>query len=228
MSRVDSGFSSLDFLLQGGLPEDPNVVICGAATDLALLSRRLLWHRLQAGDACVYGTLSQTRREVLDELREQDYDVTPFLRDGRLQVLDYLSLYNPVAATVLPKLAVHLAMQKTPMDPNRLFKPFARAFWRVQDQHPTRRFLAILDSIDQIIALAGLPATLAFKQLVDDLLQDTNSLGIVLLCPDALPLEQLDAVRNAASLFIELHRDPKGLPKIRITKDLHARWTALF
>jgi archaellum biogenesis ATPase FlaH len=228
VSRVESGFTSLDFLLRGGIPEDPDVVICGTATDVAMIARNILWHRLQAGDACVYGTLSQTCDEFLTDMQTQDRDVTRFLEDGQLAVLDYLSLSDDIATTPLEKMRVLLSLWTKTINPQTLFKPLAREFWRVQNQHPTKRFLAILDSIDHVIKLVGLQATLAFRQLIDDLLHETHSLGIGLLCTDTLSTEELEAVRNASSLFIELHRDINGLPKIRVTKDLHMPWSSLF
>jgi hypothetical protein len=228
MSRVETGFTSLDFLLRGGIPEDPDVVICGAAPDVAMMSQSMLWHRLQAGDACVYGTLSQTRDEFLNDMQAQDHDLTPFLEDGQLAVLDYLSLSDDVATTPLDKMRVLLALWTKTINPQTLFMPLSREFWRLQNEHPSRRFLAILDSIDHIIKLVGLQATLAFKQLIDELLQETLSLGIGLLCTESLSSEELEAVRNASSLFIELHRDANGLPKIRVTKDLHMPWSSLF
>jgi hypothetical protein len=177
-----------------------------------MIARNILWHRLQAGDACVYGTLSQTRDEFLTDMQAQDRDVTRFLENGQLAVLDYLSLSDDIATTPLEKMRVLFSLWTKTINPQMFFRPLSREFWRVQNQHPTRRFFAILDSIDQIIKLVGLQATLAFRQLIDDLLHETPSRGIGLLCTDTLSTDDLKAVRNASSLFIELHRDARAYP----------------
>jgi hypothetical protein len=228
MSRVESGLVSLDFLLHGGLPLDPDIVVCGSSDDVSSLAHTILWHRLQVGDVCLYGTLSRTRDEVVREWAMKGRDVLPFLDDGRLEVLDYLSLADDIAQTPLEKLKLLLSMTFKTLDPSHFYHGLSKEYWRVQNQHPHRRFVAMLDSIDYVIGLMGLEKTLMFKTMMDNLLRDTNSLGIALLRHELVSAQDMEAVRNAASIFIELTRDQRDNIKIRITKDLHANWTSLF
>jgi hypothetical protein len=228
MSRVESGLVSLDFLLQGGLPLDPDIVICGSHDDISSLAHTILWHRLQAGDVCLYGTLSRIRDEVVRELVMNGRNVRPFLDDGRLEVLDYLSLADEIAQTPLAKLKLLLSMTFKTLEPSHFYHGLSKEYWRIQNQHPHCRFVALLDSIDHVMGLIGLEKTLTFKARMDQLLRDTNSLGIALLHRESASPHEVDAIRSAASMFIELTRNSQGAPKIRITKDLHANWASLF
>jgi hypothetical protein len=228
LPRVESGMVSLDFLLQGGLPLDPDIVLCGSHDDISSLAHTILWHRLQAGDVCLYGTLSRTREDVVREWAMKGRNVLPFLDDGHLEVLDYLSLADEIAQTPLEKLKLLLSMTFKTLDPAHFQHVLAREYWRVQNHHPHCRFVAILDSIDHLIGLMGLEKTLTFKMMIDTLLRDTKSLGIALLCHEPVSPKDIVAVRNAASIFIELTRDQNGALKVRVTKDLHANWTSLF
>jgi hypothetical protein len=228
MSRIESGLVSLDFLLHGGLPMDPDVVIYGNMDDTSSLAHTILWHRLQAGDVCLYGTLSRVRDDMIRELTTKDWDILPFLDDGRLEILDYLSLADELAQTPLEKLKLLLSMTFKTLDSSHFYHGLSEEYWRVQNQHPHRRFIAILDSIDNVIGLIGLEKTLTFKARMDELLRDTNSLGIALLYQESASPREVEAVRTASSIFIEITRNQNNEPKIRITKDLHATWASLF
>jgi hypothetical protein len=228
LSRVASGLVSLDFLLHGGFPSDPDIVICGSTVDIVPLAHAILWHRLQGGDVCLYGTLSRTRKEIVHDWAMNGWDVLPFLDDGRLEVLDYLALADDIAQTPLEKLKLLLSMTFKTFDPSHFYHGLSKEYWRVQNQHPHRRFVAMLDSIDYVIGLMGLEKTLTFKSKMDTLLQDTNCLGIALLRHELASPQDVEAVRNAASIFIELTRDQHENLNVRITKDLHANWSTLF
>lgn len=227
MLRVESGLASLDILLNGGLPLDPDVVFYGSRDDLTQFTQSILWQRLDRGDVCVYGTLTRVRDELIREWTQRRPNVMQYLETGRLEVLDYLSLADEVAVTYVAKIQLLFSITRKLMDPAKFFHPLSREFWRVQNQHPDRRFVAILDSIDQMIGLLGLDHTLRFKAMIDALLGETNSLGIGLLYKEFVSQQELDAVRNAASMFIELTRDPTDTLRIRVTKDLYADWTSL-
>lgn len=228
MQRVTSGMEKLDRLMGGGLPLVPDIVFSGSKEDVHMLSQRLLVNRLNAGDVCVYGTVSRTREEVQDDLTSMGWDMSPFLEGGTLRILDYFSLAEEEPRTPRERLEALSSMDKKALDPEMIRLVFAKAVYGLRDKMPDRRFLSILDSIDALLLLFGLESTLLFKKMTFNVLKDAPNLGVGLLCNEFLSEEIVESVRTASGVFIELGRGRDEKPIFRVTKDIYADWMPLF
>lgn len=235
MQRILLGMPGLDRLLGGGLPKVPDVAVWGGEEDGALFSQRLLWNRLNAGDLCLYGTVSRTREEFYNDLVSKGWDVSPFIRAGSLRIVDYLSLADSSPQTPGERLDTLFSMGKEVLVPEGFFRVLTREFHGMRGGDRGRTFIAFLESLDKLIMAMGLDNTLRFKDLISKFLKDTNSVGIGLLCNEFLTRETSEAMRAAASVFIELRRgemESQIQTMVRVTKlpneDIPTDWVPLY
>ncbi len=229
MERIATGFANLDRLASGGLPSVPDTVVSGSEEDVYLFSQRLLWNCINAGGLCLYGTLSRTREDVLMDLASGGLDASPFINAGSLRIVDFLSLAGRKPQTPDEKLKAILLLGEEALSPDRFHKVLTEEFQDLT-RGKSRRFLAILDSVDKLITIMGLENTLRFEEMVVKLFRDTNSLGIALLYDEYTSDEDREAARAKASIFIELkkEKDKKQVQRMfRITKGIYIDWTPL-
>jgi KaiC/GvpD/RAD55 family RecA-like ATPase len=230
MERIHSGVSKLDQLLGGGLPVVPDIVVSGSQREIYLFAQQFLWNRLtKGGDLCLFGTLSYTRDEVIEDLASKGWDVSPFLNTGTLEIVDYLSLADDGPRPPDDKLGLLHSIHLEDLVPERFYRVLLREFYALRSHYPNRRFVAILDSVDRMIAAMGIMGTLRFEQMMLELLKSSNSVGVALLCTDFLSEELLDAIRATSSVFIELkHERTRHMqPMVRIVKDVYTDWNPL-
>lgn len=205
-----SGIPALDRLLGGGLPPTPNIVVSGSQQDTYLFSQRLIWHRLNAGDVCLYATLSRTQEELCKDLSEKGWDISPFIRTRALRAVDYLSLAGGKPETSEERLSVLFTIGKETLTPESFHQILVREFRDARDGVPERRLFIIFDSVDRLLAAMGLENTLRFAEMAFKTLQGTNSIAVALLCNEFVSEETLEAVRAVASIFIELKQEWRG------------------
>ena len=202
MKLITSGIPNLDDLLGGGLPIDPDTVVSGDEDDVYPFSQYLLWNQLNAGNNCLYGSISRTREDVKADLDASGWDVSRFINKGALRIVDALSLVGNDIQSTDERLKILLSIKEDELIPERcylaLLEGFVKLGWK------SGRFIAILDSIDKLIALMGLDNTLRFKDLMTNLLKDTSGVGIGLLYSNYISNETLETIRDAAGTFIEL------------------------
>jgi hypothetical protein len=70
------------------------------------LSPDYVWNRLNAGDLCLYDTISRTREEVIADLRSKGWNVSPFINAGVLRIIDYLALAEDKPGTPEERLTI--------------------------------------------------------------------------------------------------------------------------
>jgi archaellum biogenesis ATPase FlaH len=223
MLRAETGIAMLDRLLEGGLPSIPDIIISGLEEDIRPFSQRILWHRLNAGDKGFYGTISRTREEVHNDFISQGRDVSSFLETNALRLVDFLYLGGAEPLTPEESWNALLSINEE-IYASQFLQIFSKALQEAQRTHPRQNFLAIFESIERLVALIGLSNTLQLKQTVRNLIEDTNSIIISLLCIDVLNDTLYDTLKAETPLFIELIREPKGNKSqrmIRVTTSPH-------
>ena len=216
----------MDHLLGGGLPIIPDIVVSGTEKDVFLFSQCLMWNRVKSGDLCVYSTVSRTQKEVQDNSLSLGRDLSPFIRQGILRIVDY-SFFGRKSKTSDENYRTVKHVNEV-LDPDSVHRVLAKEFLTLRVRRPNRRFLFIIDSMDKLITLMGLENILHFKKKVSNLFDNTNSCGLTLLYSDLLSNEILESVRREASVFIELTRKQDGRQMSRVTKNLYSGWSFLY
>jgi len=213
----------------------PDIVVSGREEDVYLFSLHLLWNRLIAGDLCLYGTVSRTREEVHADLASKGWDVSPFITMGVLRIVDYFSLAEGEPTTPDEKLRVLFEIGEEALVPEMFCKVLAKEFHGMRDGEPDRRFLAMFESLERLVTLIGLENTLSAEEIIANLLKDTNSLGVALLCSEFASEETVKAIKDVAGVLIEIKRERKekqAQRMVRVTKmsheDFHTDWMPLF
>lgn len=223
MRRVASGVSILDRLLEGGLPSVPDIIVSGLEEDIRSFSQRILWHRLNAGDFGFYGTISRLREEVYNDFISQGWDVSSFLGTRALKIVDFFYLAGDDPMTPDEGWNTNFPANDE-VFASQLVQIFSKELVDVKRGNPHQNFLTVFESLEKLVALIGLPTTLRVKQKVLNLVKDTNSTVISLLCTDFPSDTVFNAIKAVTSVFIEIKRDPKGKEPqymIRITKSPH-------
>ena len=185
-------------------PRVPIVIVSGDPRDVYAYSLLFLWKRCNAGDLCLYGTLTRTADDVERELRDRRWDVTLYLQNGNLKIIDYLALSDTQPRTPEAKIETVWNMPPDIWQPERLHRILTTELRAMRRYHPHRRFYPILDSVDRLVMAFDIPDTLRFASLVADTLQAVNGTGIGLLDKDSLTPNQLAHVKPTANLFIPL------------------------
>lgn len=226
LQLIPTGMPNLDHLLGGGFPPIPDVAICGSEEDIRSFAHQLLWNRLNAGDTCLYASLSQTREEVHADLVSKGWEVAPFIEKGALRIVDYFSLADKEPQKLTEKIEALYAMEEKDLVPEKFYQVLAKEFYRLKGGK-AQRFLVMLDSVDRAIGLMGIENAFRLREMVSNLFKDTNSVGIVLLCSEYVPEEIYDWAKTAASVLIELKHEGNGQQMVRVTKNLYTDWTPL-
>lgn len=210
LQYVDSGVASLNYLLRGGIPVAPSIVVSGSEKDIYNFSQRLVWNRLISGDLCLYGTIFRTREDVIADLNSKGWDITSFLRTGELRIVDYLALVEKEPGTPEQRLNAILSMGTEALSLEKFYEVFMREFLGAREGRSNKRLFAIFDSIDKLVEASGMENTIRFAETTMKILRETNSIGVGLLCNEFLSEEILERTKKIASLFIELKEQHEG------------------
>lgn len=203
MLHVKSGVSNKKHIPKGELPTVPNIVVSGREENVYQYSLHHLWKRLNAGDVCLYGTISRTREEVMSDLIQEGFDVSPYTEKGCLRIVDFLSLADRNYETSDP-IDVLLSIGKDELVPEKFFDVLRTEFQSLREKEPKKRFSAILDSVDRMVALIGLMNFLSFEKMIYDLLKNKECQGIGLLYTEFLSDDITRIMKKAAGIYIEL------------------------
>ena len=158
---------------RAGLPVVPDIIMCGSEEDVYLFSQQLLWNRLNAGDTCLYGTISQTREEVEEDLFSRGCDVSPYVRAGVLRIADFISLVGEDNKTTDERLHVLLSMDENMLVPEKYFQVLLTEFLSWKGKRPDRIFTIFFDSIGKLVSLVGLENTLRLSKLMFTLVRSS-------------------------------------------------------
>jgi KaiC domain protein len=87
--RVEVGIEGLDEMILGGVPERSLVAAIGSAgTGKTTFGLQFLSHALENDERCVYITLEETRRRILDTADEKGWAFSEYAASGDLAVVD--------------------------------------------------------------------------------------------------------------------------------------------
>lgn len=192
-------------ILSDDPPPGPIVVISGDTYDIYAYSLLFLWKRCNADDLCLYSTLSRTVDDIQQELMNRRWDVTPYLQNGILKIIDYLALAETQPGTPEARIDAVWNMPLTVWKPERFHRILTTELHAMRRRYPNRRFYPILDSVDKLVMAFGIRDTLRFASMVAHTLLDANGTSIGLLDKDALASQQLAQVKRAVNLFIPLN-----------------------
>ncbi len=89
IDRVKVGIEGLDEMILGGVPERSLMAAVGSAgTGKTTFGLQFVTHGLERGERCVYITLEETRRRILDTADEKGWELSAYADDGDLAVVD--------------------------------------------------------------------------------------------------------------------------------------------
>jgi len=86
--RMESGIPGLDPLIQGGfLQNSVNMVAGETGTGKTILCAQFLWHGLQKGDSCLYITLEEDPKDIMDDAMQFGWDFDKFEKKGLFKII---------------------------------------------------------------------------------------------------------------------------------------------
>jgi KaiC/GvpD/RAD55 family RecA-like ATPase len=86
------GFEHLEQLMGGHLPRASSVLLLGdPGSGKTVLSYQLLWDELESGKVCALLSYDAFPEDVEARMREFGWDIIPYLRKGRLKIIDCYS-----------------------------------------------------------------------------------------------------------------------------------------
>jgi len=89
IDRVRIGIEGLDEMILGGVPERSLMAAIGSAgTGKTTFGLQFITHGLERGERCVYITLEETRRRIIDTADEKGWEFSAYADDGDLAVVD--------------------------------------------------------------------------------------------------------------------------------------------
>ncbi|MFC6864878.1 KaiC domain-containing protein [Halomicroarcula sp. GCM10025817] len=87
--RIDIGIEGLDGMIQGGIPKRHLVVAIGSAgTGKTTFGLQFLHHGLEVGDTCIFITLEQSYRSIMDTADDRGWGFREYEDEDRLAVID--------------------------------------------------------------------------------------------------------------------------------------------
>nr|WP_276411167.1 KaiC domain-containing protein [Halomicroarcula sp. XH51] len=87
--RIDIGIEGLDGMIQGGVPKRHLIVAIGSAgTGKTTFGLQFLHHGLEVGDTCIFITLEQSYRSIIDTADDRGWGFREYEDDDRLAVID--------------------------------------------------------------------------------------------------------------------------------------------
>ena len=86
--RIESGIPGLDPLMQGGfLQNSVNLVTGETGTGKTILCCQFLWHGLQKGDSCLYISLEEDPRDILEDALQFGWDFEKYEKRGLFNIV---------------------------------------------------------------------------------------------------------------------------------------------
>ena len=209
MESITLGIHFLDPLLKGSLAKTKNIVVGGRNDDAYEFSLRLASNWTNTQDICLYGTISRTREEIISDLTSRDKEISVSIANGSLRIVDYLASAEEEPGTLEERIETLLNMTPNALEPEKFYQVFMRELRDANSRHPGKKFLAIFDSLDTLFSAMGSEDSLRFAGLTFKVLEETNGVGVALLCMERMPEETLEIVRYAADVFIVLEREER-------------------
>jgi circadian clock protein KaiC len=93
LERISTGLSSLDELIEGGIPRGSTVLIAGnPGTGKTILTSHFLYEGLLRGEPAVYVSFSESKNQFYDNLERLGMRFKDFERDNKFAFLDFASI----------------------------------------------------------------------------------------------------------------------------------------
>jgi KaiC domain protein len=135
--RIDIGIEGLDGMIQGGIPKRHLVVAIGSAgTGKTTFGLQFLHHGLEVGDTCIFITLEQSYRSIMDTADDRGWGFREYEDEDRLAVIDL----DPVEmANSLDNIRNELPVLIEDFDADRLVLDSVSLLEMMYDQPAKRR-----------------------------------------------------------------------------------------
>ncbi|MBN2202795.1 MAG: hypothetical protein JW700_01220 [Candidatus Aenigmarchaeota archaeon] len=83
--RMPSGIPGLDGLMEGGFFKGSTTLVSGAAgTGKTIFCSQFIWEGLQKGESCMFITLEERPKDIMDDVKRFGWDFQPFIDDKKL------------------------------------------------------------------------------------------------------------------------------------------------
>jgi len=87
VERVSTGIKKLDKLIEGGLVKGSSTLISGGAgTGKTIFCSQFIWEGLQNGETCLYITLEETPKDIIQDVVGFGWDFEKYAKSGKLMI----------------------------------------------------------------------------------------------------------------------------------------------
>ncbi len=185
------GFERLDHLMGGQLPRASSILLLGdPGSGKTVLSNQLLWEELEAGKQCALLSYDAFPEDVQARMKEFGWDITRYLRKGRLKIIDcYSGLTGEGQGAI-----------RDPSDLTELNIQVTSFIGKAKGGPVT----IILDSLTPIFNGVDAKQAINFVQTVGAKVKKTGGLLILTASSGAVPVESVAKIKTMVDGVIEL------------------------
>ncbi len=85
IEQVETGISGLDEMLKGGIPKGHVFTVMGSfGTGKTTFSLQYLWQGLQNNESCIFISLEEDKKAILDTGRSYGWDFEPYVEENKI------------------------------------------------------------------------------------------------------------------------------------------------
>lgn len=185
------GFEHLEQLMGGHLPRATSILLLGdPGSGKTVLSHQLLWDELESGKQCTLLSYDAFPEDVVSRMREFGWDIIPYVRKGRLKILDcYSGLTGEGQGAI-----------RDPSDLTELNIQVTSFITKARGGAVT----LILDSLTPIFNGVEAKQAINFIQTVGAKIKKTGGLLILTASQGAVPADPIAKIKSIVDGIIEL------------------------
>lgn len=185
------GFEHLEQLMGGHLPRASSILLIGdPGSGKTVLSHQLLWDELESGKQCALLSYDAFPEDVEARMREFGWDIVPYLRKGRLKILDcYSGLTGEGQGAI-----------RDPSDLTELNIQVTSIITKARGGAVT----LVLDSLTPIFNGVDAKQAISFIQTIGAKVKKTGGLLLLTASQGAVPADPLAKIKSTVDGIIEL------------------------
>lgn len=189
MGKITTSIPKLDELLKGGIEGRGSVLILtDPMVDKATFAQQIVSHRIQEGDGAVYLTTTKLPEHIIDNMRQRSWKT------------EGISWVDCISHALQKKPASRYALGEKASGGS--FAP-AKDLWKKALGDVGKPSIAVFDCLETFMDVGGgsiaemIRSTKAF-------LEKNNIAAVYLLTDWGYPMEEIDAIKNATDVRINL------------------------
>lgn len=197
------GFEHLENLMGGHLPRASSILLLGdPGSGKTLLANQLLWDELESGKQCTLLSYDAFPEDVEARMKDFGWDIIPYLRKGRLKILDcYSGLTGEGHGAI-----------RDPSDLTELNIQITSFIAKAKGGAVT----LVLDSLTPIFNGADAKQAISFIQTIGAKVKKTGGLLLMTASQGAVPADPLAKIKSTVDGIIELTVVRSGIGRAHV------------